>query len=52
MKEAYSDLCKACYIRIMKSSKKEIKKIVMTPYETECECCHKTKQVVDYVEDD
>ena len=52
MKEAYSDLCKACYIHVMKPSKKEIKKIVMTPYETECERCHKTKQVVDYVEDD
>lgn len=52
MKEAYSDLCKACYIRIMKPSKKEIKKIVMTSYEAECYCCHKTKPIVDFVEDD
>ena len=26
MKEPYTDLCKACYIRIMKPSKKKIKK--------------------------
>lgn len=52
MKDVYSDLCKACYISIMKPSKKEIKKIVMTPYEAECDCCHKTKLIVDFVEDD
>lgn len=52
MKEPYTDLCKACYIRIMKPSKKKVKKIVMTPYEAECQCCHKTKSIVDYVEDD
>ena len=29
MKEPYTDLCKACYIRIMKPSKKKIKKMLL-----------------------
>ena len=52
MKESYTNLCKACYIRIMKPSKKKIKKIVMTPYEGKCDKCGRISVFVDYVEDD
>ena len=50
MKEVYGDYCKACYIRICKPSKGEIKRMVMTPYEAECQNCHKIRNIVDYIE--
>lgn len=49
--DMYENLCKKCYIRIMKPTKKEIKKIVMSEEEYECEACHKTGCIVEYVED-
>lgn len=49
--ECYLDLCKRCYIRIMKSTKKEIKKMVMSEEEFQCECCHKMALIVEYIED-
>ena len=49
--DMYENLCKKCYIRIIKPSKKEIKKIVMSEEEYECDACHKTCEVVEYVED-
>ena len=49
--DMYESLCKKCYIRIMKPTKKEIKKMVMSDDEYQCDCCHKTDYIVDYVED-
>ena len=49
--DMYELLCKKCYIRIMKPTKKEIKKIVMSEEEYSCDCCHKTNYIVEYVED-
>ena len=49
--DMYENLCKKCYIRIMKPTKKEIKKIVMSEEEYQCDCCHKTDYIVEYVED-
>ena len=49
--DMYDNLCKRCYIRIMKPTKKEIKKMVMSEEEYQCECCHKTGSIVEYVED-
>ena len=49
--ECYSNLCKKCYIRINKPTKKEIKKMVMSEDEYQCDCCHKTDYIVEYVED-
>ena len=49
--DMYESLCKKCYIRIMKPTKKEIKKMVMSDEEYQCDCCHKTDYIVDYVED-
>ena len=47
----YESLCKKCYIRIMKPTKKEIKKMVMSDDEYQCDCCNKTDYIVEYVED-
>ena len=49
--EIYESLCKKCYIRIMKPTKKEIKKIVMSEEEYQCDCCGKTGPIVEYLED-
>lgn len=49
--DMYESLCKKCYIRIMKPTKKEIKKIVMSDDEYQCDCCNKTDYIVEYVED-
>lgn len=49
--DMYESLCKRCYIRIMKPTKKEIKKMVMSEEEYECDCCHKTDYIVEYLED-
>lgn len=49
--DMYENLCRKCYIKIMKPTKKEIKKMVMSEEEYQCECCHKTDYIVEYVED-
>lgn len=49
--DIYDSLCRGCYIRIMKPTKKEIKKIVMSDDKYRCDCCHKTCSIVEYVED-
>lgn len=49
--DLYENLCKKCYIRIMRPTKKEIKKMVMSEDEYQCDCCHKTDYIVEYVED-
>jgi hypothetical protein len=49
--DMYENLCKKCYIKIMKPTKKEIKKMIMSEEEYECDCCHKTNYIVEYLED-
>ena len=49
--EIYDDLCKKCFIKIMKPSKKEVAKIVLTEYKEQCSCCGREDYVVDFVED-
>lgn len=49
--ELYSCLCKKCYIKIFKPSKKDIKKMVMTEYKDQCDSCKREDFIVDYVED-
>ena len=44
-------LCKKCYIKHCHPTKKEIKKIVMSEEEYQCDCCGKTTQIVEYIED-
>jgi hypothetical protein len=49
--DMYENLCKKCYIKMMKPTKKEIKKMVMSDDEYQCDCCRKTDYIVEYVED-
>lgn len=49
--DMYESLCKKCYIRIMKPTKKEIKKMVLSDEKYQCDCCHKTDYIVEYLED-
>ena len=49
--EIYDNLCRKCFIKVMKPTKKEIKKMVMSDEEYQCDCCHKTGSIVEYVED-
>ena len=49
--DLYENLCKKCYIRITKPSKKEIKKMVMSEDQYVCDCCKKLSQIVEYLED-
>ena len=49
--EMYENLCKKCYSKIAKPTKKEIKKMVMSDEEYQCDCCHKKSLIVEYVED-
>lgn len=53
--ELCTDLCKKCFIKKFKPSKKEISKIVLTEYKMECSCCHREDYIVDedyYYEED
>lgn len=49
--ELYDTLCKKCYIKNCKPSKKEIKGIILTDYKERCECCGKVDYIVDYIEE-
>ena len=49
--DMYENLCKKCYIKINKPTKSEIKKLVMSEEQYECNCCHKTVSIVEYVEE-
>ena len=49
--DLFSDLCKKCFIRIRKPSKKDIKKIVLSDEPCECESCGRFDYIVEYVED-
>lgn len=44
-------LCRKCFIKHCRPTKKEIKKMVMSDEQYECDCCHKTDYVVEYLED-
>ena len=45
-------LCRKCYLKKHKLSKKHIDRIVFTPYVEKCDNCGKTEKLVDYIEED
>lgn len=49
---SYENLCKKCYMKKHKLSKKNIDRIVFTPYAEECDKCHQITTLVDYIEED
>lgn len=50
-RDTYEAMCKKCYIKYMKPSKKDIKRMVMSEDEEYCECCGRRCQIVEYIED-
>ncbi len=44
--DIYESLCKKCFIKVQKPSKKDIKKMVMSDEKYECDCCHRTDFIV------
>ena len=40
--------CKTCYVKLRKPSKKAIKRLVLTEYKDQCECCQKIDRLVEY----
>lgn len=49
--DIYDNMCKKCYVKNNKLTKKEISKIVLTEYKDKCSCCGRTDFLVDYIED-
>jgi hypothetical protein len=49
--DIYENLCRNCYIKIQKPSKKDIKKMVMSEYKDRCDKCGKVSEIVEYIED-
>lgn len=45
----YENLCKKCFLKKNKLSKKNIDRIVFTSYMEECDCCHKIDKLVEYI---
>ena len=43
----HSTLCKKCFLALVKPTKKEIKRIVLTEYNDTCENCGRIGIVVD-----
>ena len=50
--ELYENLCRKCFIKEVKPSKKEIKTIIMSDYKEKCDCCGRVTQIVESVEED
>ena len=46
------DLCKNCFIKLVKPTKKEIKRIVLTESKSTCENCGRIGPVVDGIADE
>ncbi len=48
----YENLCKKCFLKKHKLSKKNIDRIVFTTYVDECSNCGRKEKLVDYIEED
>lgn len=44
-------LCKKCATKLLNLSKEDVKRMVMTDYEDNCDKCGKLSVLVDYIED-
>lgn len=41
-------LCRQCYVRLKKPSKKNLKKMILTEYKDQCQECKKIDRLVEY----
>lgn len=48
-RETDCELCKACYVKLRRPSKKEQKKMELTSYKGMCEKCARMERLVEYV---
>lgn len=48
-REAEFSLCKQCWTKLKKPSKKEIKKMELTSYKDACEECGRMDRLVEYI---
>lgn len=48
-REAEFSLCKQCWARLKKPSKKEIKKMELTSYKDMCAECKRMDRIVEYI---
>lgn len=48
-RETDCNLCKQCYVKLKKPSKKDIKKMELTAYKDMCEECGRMDRLVEYV---
>ena len=48
-RETDCNCCKACYVKLKKPSKKDIKKMELTTYKDKCEECGRMDRLVEYV---
>lgn len=46
------NLCKQCYVKLHKPSKKNLKKMTLTEYKDQCENCGRTDRLVEYIWED
>ena len=46
--ETDCNLCKQCYVKLKKPSKKSLKKMVLTEYKALCDECRRIDRLVDY----
>ena len=50
--ETDCNLCKQCYVKIKKPSKRNMKKMGFTMYKDQCESCGIMDRLVDYIWDE
>lgn len=50
--ETDCNLCKKCYVKLKRPSKRNMKKMGFTNYKDKCENCGTIDRLVDYIWDD
>lgn len=48
-RETDCELCKSCYVKLKRPSKKAIKKMELTSYKGMCEECSRMDRLVEYI---
>ena len=49
--DIYDNICKKCYVKKNRPSKKEISKMVLTEYKEQCSCCGRVDFLIECLED-
>ena len=46
--ESDFNLCRQCYIKLKRPSKKSLKKMILTEYKDKCQQCGRVERLVEY----